>query len=95
VEANPALKDRLGLILYNCAEAIRVASVLLSPAMPTKMDEFWPLWGCAPRPVTKLVDLAAFGGEHRLQPGSEIKKGEPLFMRADPKLDEPKGPTAA
>lgn len=95
VEANPALKDRLGLILYNCAEAIRVASVLLSPAMPTKMAEFWALWGCAPKPGTKLVDLAAFGGEHRLQPGSEIEKGEPLFMRADPKLDEPKGPTAA
>ena len=75
-------------ILYRCAEALRIASVLLSPVMPEKMDELWRNWNCAPPAGAMLEDLCTFGGPHALKPGQLIAKGEALFMRADP--DEPK-----
>lgn len=89
LDTDPTVKPRLAEILYSCAEAIRVASVLLSPALPAKMAAFWTLWGCAPDTKATLKEVAAFGGAHRLAPGRAVAKGEPLFMRADAKLPEP------
>lgn len=85
VEANPNAKDELGVILYNCAEALRVASLLLSPALITKIPEFWKAWDCAPKVGVTLADLAVFGGKHALKPGQSVGKGEILYMRADTK----------
>jgi methionyl-tRNA synthetase len=85
VEANPAAKAELGAILYNCAEALRLASLLLSPALITKIPEFWKAWGCGPAAGVPLTELAAFGGKHALQPGQSVGKGEILYMRADVK----------
>lgn len=82
------MRPKLAEILYNCAEAIRVASVLLSPAMPTKMASFWALWGCGSGGGCP-ARVVMFGGPHRLKPGNPVTKGEPLFMRADAKLPEP------
>ncbi len=84
LEAEPHRKPELAAILYTCAEAVRIASILLSPAMPTKMAEIWRNWNCAPPPGTPLSDLAKFGGPHALNPGTAIAKGDALFMRADP-----------
>jgi len=83
VEAEPAAKDQLAAILYNCSEALRIASLLLSPAMPDKMADLWRKWTCAPAPSIPLSELARFGGPHALKPGQAIEKGEALFMRAD------------
>jgi methionyl-tRNA synthetase len=72
----------LGAILYHCAEALRIASLLLSPALPHQMGELWQRWACAPdRP---LAEAAAWAGPCSLKPGTPIEKGDPLFMRADP-----------
>ncbi|MCC6322622.1 MAG: methionine--tRNA ligase [Phycisphaerales bacterium] len=90
IDANPAARDQLAAILYSCAEAVRIASLLLSPAMPTKMAQLWKTWNCQPTPGVPLHELARFGGKHALQPGSPIAKGEPLFMRADAKEPAPK-----
>ena len=85
-------RDRLGAILYQCAEALRVAGLLLWPAMPFKMSALWETWGCAPwrEPsdpssgfAAPLEELARFAGPHGLTPGRPLSKGEPLFMRAD------------
>jgi len=76
-------KARLGSILYNCAEALRIASVILSPAMPGKMASLWALWDCAPAPGATLEALCTFSGPHAMRPGQRIAKGEPLFMRAE------------
>jgi methionyl-tRNA synthetase len=82
----------LATILYSCAEALRVASLLLYPAMPQKMAELWRTWNCAhlnnpsdPNSgfVAPLGELAAWGGPHSVQVGQKIAKGEVLFMRAD------------
>lgn len=89
VEANPGAKAELGTILYNCAEALRVASLLLSPALITRVPQVWKAWGCEPAAGVGLGELAKFGGAHALKAGQGIGKGEILFMRADPKEAAP------
>jgi methionyl-tRNA synthetase len=84
VEGDASLRPQLAAILSNCAEALRIASVLLSPAMPDKMAELSRRWACAPPAGAPLAELARFGGPHALKPGTRIDKGDPLFMRADP-----------
>ena len=81
---SPEHKDALAAILYTCAEALRIAAVLLIPAMPQKMTELLGRWSCLPREGAGLAELARFGGEHALAAGTGIVKGEALFMRADP-----------
>lgn len=89
LDTDPTVRPRLAEILYNCAETLRVASLLLSPALPQKMAAFWTLWNCTPQAGVPLAELAAFGGAHALKPGQMVAKGDPLFMRADAKLPEP------
>jgi len=71
-------------ILATCAEALRIASLLLAPALPSKMAQFWKNWNFAPAPGVPLEKLCEFGGPYALKPGHAIVKGDPLFMRADP-----------
>jgi len=87
-----AMREELGRILYLCAEAVRIASLLVAPAMPEKMNQLWRTWGCLPPTGVALADLAAFGGSNGLQPGAQIAKGGILFMRADPKVPPPSSP---
>ena len=92
LDDDPANADRLAAILYHCAEALRIASLLLAPAMPERMAELWRRWHCRhladpddPNSafVAPLADLARWGGPHALRPGQAIAKGDALFMRAD------------
>ena len=82
----------LGAILYSCAEALRIASLLLAPAMPEKTAALWRDWNCGHLTdpadansgfVAPLAELAAWGGDHSIRAGQAIAKGEALFMRAD------------
>lgn len=86
-EEAAALRRRLAHILYLCAEGVRVASLLLSPAMPGKMAQLWKGWNCEPAAGVPLSELAVFGGVYGLKPGQTIAKGEALFMRA--KAEDP------
>ena len=88
----------LATILYSCAEALRIASLLLAPAMPGKMAELWRGWDCEhlhdPADagsgfVAPLAELAAWGSPHGLKAGQTIRKGDALFMRADAKEAAP------
>lgn len=88
----------LATILYSCAEALRIASLLLSPTMPDKMAALWRAWNCHhlndpsdPNSgfVAPLAALAQWGGPHGFQAGSRVSKGDVLFMRADPKEPAP------
>ncbi|MBL8964794.1 MAG: methionine--tRNA ligase [Phycisphaeraceae bacterium] len=76
-------------ILYYSAEVVRIASVLLSAAMPSKMRALHDAWGCPPSPGVSLAALCEFGGPYGLRPGHRIVKGDPLFMRADPSEPAP------
>jgi methionyl-tRNA synthetase len=71
-------------ILYFSAELLRIATLLLSAAMPNKMGDLLRAWNCTPPPGVPLLELCEFGGAHSLKPGQRISKGDPLFMRADP-----------
>ncbi len=95
-------EQRLSTILYHCAEALRIATLLLYPAMPEKMASLWRLWNCSPltnpddcnsafrAPLAELAQWAhpVYG----LKPGQKIAKGDALFMRADPKEPAPTKP---
>ncbi len=82
----------LASILYSCAEALRIASLLLWPVMPEKMAQVWRTWNCrhltAPenpnsRMMAPLGEMARWSGSYGIKPGQTISKGEALFMRAD------------
>jgi methionyl-tRNA synthetase len=93
----------LATILYSCAEALRIASLLLFPAMPEKMTRFWQDWNCnhlrdPSEPgsgfVAPLAELARWTGEHSLRVGQTVRKGEVMFMRADANEPAPGAETA-
>jgi methionyl-tRNA synthetase len=78
----------VGTILYNCAEALRIASVLLWPVIPGKCEEIWRRLGLdyAQRMRDaggrgQLAQWCAWGG---LKPGTPIHKGDALFPRYQP-----------
>ena len=85
---DPEKLAHVGTILYNCTEALRIASLLLWPFAPTKIEELWRRLGCghyadalADRGRGKFAEWATRG---RLQPGTSIRAGEPLFPRYQP-----------
>ena len=85
---DPARLAEVGTILYNCAETIRIVSVLLWPFAPTKIEELWRRLGCDHYAATlasngrgALAEWAAWG---QLLPGTPIVAGEPLFPRHQP-----------
>lgn len=82
---SPANLPAVGTILYNCAEAMRIASVMLWPVLPNKMEQLWQRLGC--HEYTKSLTNRGRGQLARwlqwgvLQPGTEIQQDEPLFPR--------------
>jgi methionyl-tRNA synthetase len=85
---NSANLPEVSAILYNCAETLRIASLLLWPFAPTTTEEFWRRLGCC-----HYVDAVASNGRGaladwvrwgRLQPGASIVAGEALFPRYQP-----------
>ncbi|MFG0328337.1 MAG: methionine--tRNA ligase [Phycisphaerales bacterium] len=76
---DPEQREALQTVLYNCAEGLRIASLLLWAAMPGKIETMWELYGQSIDPHEgRLFELAEWG---RLKPGTKITKGEPLFPR--------------
>lgn len=84
-----AVKARLATILYNCAETVRIACVLMQPAIPDKAARLLSDWNCTPPADALLEEVGRFRGQYGLKPGGVITKGEALFMRADPAAAAP------
>jgi methionine--tRNA ligase len=83
---DPAKKDELGAILSHCAEALRIASLLLWPVIPGKVEELWRALGLSIEPGGvegrgDFAKLCAWGG---LIPGAgtQIQKVA-LFPRVE------------
>lgn len=72
-------KKRCGEVLYECAEALRVAAIILHPIMPSKMAELLSRLG-EPIEEFSLTEAAAWG---RLRAGVRIESGDPLFPRIE------------
>jgi len=83
-DADPSKKEELANILTVCAEALRVAALLLSPAMPRKMNQVLQEWSSLPPQGVPLAELVRLDGPHSLKAGTPIVKGAILFQRADP-----------
>lgn len=66
-----------GHILYTTLEVLRIAGGLLSPVMPSKMDELLARIGSPP---CDWYSLSRWGV---IQPGTRIEKGTPLFPRIE------------
>lgn len=80
--------DRLGTVMYNLVECIRIALVLLNPTMPTLLSrtcEQIPLWE---NPDAIQWDEASVWG--KTPAGLTLTKGAALFPRIDPKSLETK-----
>lgn len=92
-------RARLGNILYECAEGLRIASLGLFPALPGSMARLWRAWDCSPLRdpddpdsglTAPLAELARWGGPHSLTSSHRLGAGPPLFMRADPSAAPPR-----
>lgn len=96
---DPAKKTELDGILYECVEAVRIASLLLWPILPAKMEELWKALGLgldasavghgasAGTGTCRLADLARWGG---MKPGTKVTKVA-LF----PRVESPTTPVGA
>ncbi len=74
-----ARRADLALVLYQCAEALRIASLILWPALPAKIETLWKTYGLTIDPARgEFASLSAWGGT---QPGTPIAKADPLFPR--------------
>ena len=76
---NEADKPRLAAVLYNLLEAIRIASTLLSPFMPSTMPKIFEQIGAKDSDIS--YENAAKWGE--MPACVAVKKGEELFPRID------------
>ena len=82
---DPARREDLAEILYVCAEGVRLIATLLYPFMPKTAEEIWRRLGLDPGPLaTQGIAHARWGV---LTGGLKVEKGEPLFMRLEPKAE--------
>lgn len=78
---DPEKQDRLNNVLYNVAEVLRFATVLISPFTPGLPERAWPLLGLEDRPELHTWKSLEWG---EIPAGTVLKKGKPLFPRIDP-----------
>ncbi|MCC6682905.1 MAG: methionine--tRNA ligase [Phycisphaeraceae bacterium] len=81
----PANLPRVGNILCNCLESLRIASILLWPFIPDACELFWERIGCdyaaqmkASDGKGKLDEWVKWG---QLKPGQRVETGTALFPR--------------
>ncbi len=74
-------KSRLGTVMYNLVETLRIATILVGPFMPATPERVWQQLGLTEDGL-KTWESAEFG---RLRGGFRIDRGEPIFPRIDPK----------
>lgn len=73
-------KNRLGTVLYNLAEAIRIISVLISPFMPNTPRKIWSQLGIKDENLGTWESVLKWGN---LQPGIKVSRGQPIFPRIE------------
>ncbi|HEV8338802.1 MAG TPA: methionine--tRNA ligase [bacterium] len=79
--------ERAGTILYNVLEAVRAASILLSPWLVTATARAWEQLGIPePLPDQRVSDAARWG---QLRAGTGVRPGVPIF----PRIEQPAAAT--
>ena len=84
---DPQQHQRLGTVLYNIAEGLRIVSVLLEPAMPAKARQVRVDLGLGDY---EFADIATWGG---VEPGTRMpSEAEILFPKSEPEKSAQKAP---
>ncbi|TCP52682.1 methionyl-tRNA synthetase [Tumebacillus sp. BK434] len=73
-------KGRLDTVLYNLAESLRIASILIQPFLTQAPAQIWAQLGLTEGEATSWASLASFGN---LPVGGKVEKGNALFPRLD------------
>ncbi len=73
-------KARLGMVLYNLAESIRIVSILIQPFMTRTPVKIWQLLGITDSAQTSWEAARQYG---LFKANMPVQKGEPLFPRID------------
>jgi methionyl-tRNA synthetase len=81
---DPAQADRLSQVLFDAAEAIRLAAVLLMPIMPASCAEILRRVGETRDPATLRLDR---DGRWRNDGVREIQQGSALWPRAEERIE--------
>src|SRR5207244_6750158 len=77
-------RARAGTVLYNTLEAVRIATILLSPWLPTATGRVWEQLGIAASLATqRLDDARQWGG---LPAGTRVSSGAPIFPRIETRV---------
>lgn len=76
---DPEKKERLGTVLYNLVEAIRIITVMITPVMPTLPGLIWNQLGADPV-ENGSWSAVAWG---LTKPGQKVQKTEALFPRIE------------
>jgi methionyl-tRNA synthetase len=83
---SPAAASRLDAVLFDVAEAVRVAAVLLQPIMPASAAEILNRVGEIVPPEARRLDR---DGRWRADGARRITKGAPLWPRVEGAAEEP------
>lgn len=73
--------ERLGTVLYNVLEALRVITVLLLPFMPTTAEKIWGALGIREDLHTQRLESIKEWG--RIEAGTTVSKIKPIFPRVE------------
>ena len=71
--------QRLGTIMYNLLDSLRLVALLIAPVMPETSDKILGILGCG----TEQRTLSGNDRWGLLKPGTEIAKAKPLFPRIE------------
>ena len=77
---SPELADRLGTVLFNLAESIRIISILIQPFMTQTPPKIWKALGLSDPALLSWVSAREFG---LYQTTTGVQKTEPIFPRID------------
>ncbi|MBP6944278.1 MAG: methionine--tRNA ligase, partial [Candidatus Omnitrophica bacterium] len=68
---------------YNLAEVLRIVAVAVSPFIPASSQKMWEQAGMTGTlSGARIADIEKWG---LMAPGTQVKKGAPLFPRIDTK----------
>jgi len=83
-QQDEASRVRLGTVMYNLAECIRISAVMLKPFLPVCPDKILSFLGIDGSAVLDFDTVQSFG---YLKAGTAIEKATPLFPRIDIKKE--------
>ncbi len=78
--AEASAREQLEATLYNVAETLRIACVLLAPAVPAATQTVWELLGQAGEVGRQRLDQLRWGG---LQAGTAVGRPQAVFPRLE------------